>query len=346
MNDALETASILNEQVERLLAAGVDRQLLQASEQGIFPDALWASVTDLGLAAALVPEERGGAGLDWSDLAGVFEALGAYAAPVPLGETIIAAWAVAATGFDLPDGLAVPYAGMLQHDAATGTVTGVASNVAWGNVATHVVGLAGEADRRLLCLLPAAGAVRRAVSSIGRDPRADLRFDSVQPVFQATCAIDLESPLALLRSGQMAGAIARCLELAVEYGNTRVQFGRQIGKFQAIQHMMAELANEAAAARTAARLGLRRFGSSAAPSATAVAKIRCGIAAGKATAVAHAVHGAIGVTEEHILHYLTRRLWQWRDDAGTEHAWAERLGHAALAQGGQSLWKNVVELSE
>jgi acyl-CoA dehydrogenase len=50
------------------------------------------------------------------------------------------------------------------------------------------------------------------------------------------------------------------------------------------------------------------------------------------------VHGAIGFTQEHKLHHLTRRCWSWRDEAGTELAWSRVLGEGLLADGPDALW--------
>ena len=65
----------------------------------------------------------------------------------------------------------------------------------------------------------------------------------------------------------------------------------------------------------------------------AVAKSRCSEAAAEVAAIAHAVHGAIGVTAEYELQLFTRRLHEWRVDHGSEAYWYQRLGEAALAQG-------------
>ena len=70
----------------------------------------------------------------------------------------------------------------------------------------------------------------------------------------------------------------------------------------------------------------------------AVAKVRTGEAAGKAAAIAHQVHGAIGFTERHPLHESTRRLWAWRDEYGAESEWAERLGSIVGGCGPENLW--------
>jgi acyl-CoA dehydrogenase len=152
--------------------------------------------------------------------------------------------------------------------------------------------------------------------------------------------------MAVLRAAQISGALSRMLALSVDYANSRVQFGRPIGKFQAIQHMVAELAAEAASAKAAVQLALRGFDMGRPFESAAIAKIRASIAVGKASAIAHEVHGAIGVTEEHILHHCTRRTWQWRANGGDEHFWSEKLGLQMLQQEGAQFWPTLVALSD
>ena len=150
---------------------------------------------------------------------------------------------------------------------------------------------------------------------------------------------------ALLRAAQMAGAMEAALDLATTYANDRVQFGRPIGKFQAIQQQLALLAEEAAASLVAvesAAISLAE-GRQSAEFALAAAKIRAGEAAGTVAEIAHQVHGAIGFTEEHSLHYLTRRLWSWRDEFGDEAYWAGLLGRRIAAAGGAGLWPLITD---
>ena len=143
---------------------------------------------------------------------------------------------------------------------------------------------------------------------------------------------------ALLRATTMAGAAASLLDQSVVYVNDRVQFGRPLARFQAIQHMLAELASEAAAATMAAAAACAAAAAPHAPLEIATAKVRAGQMSVKVTRIAHQVHGAIGFTHEHDLHFATRRLWAWRSEFGGDASWAEQIGLAALRAGSAGFW--------
>jgi len=148
---------------------------------------------------------------------------------------------------------------------------------------------------------------------------------------------------ALFRAAQMAGAMEAALALSTRYANDRVQFGRPIAKFQAIQQQLALLAEQTAAASVAVESAALAVAAGRPSSALAVAaaKIRAGEAAGKVAEIAHQVHGAIGFTHEHSLHRLTRRLWSWRDEFGNESDWSRELGRAVMAAGADALWPTI-----
>jgi acyl-CoA dehydrogenase len=157
---------------------------------------------------------------------------------------------------------------------------------------------------------------------------------------------------ALFRTAQMSGALETILDLAVAYAGERVQFGKPIGSFQGIQQELARLAGQVAAAGTAAEVAFRAaseaesfggaIGRAGDPSfEIACAKVVVGEAAELGPRIAHQVHGAIGFTYEHSLHFATRRLWAWRSEFGTTEEWAALLGGVTLAAGADALWPSV-----
>ena len=136
----------------------------------------------------------------------------------------------------------------------------------------------------------------------------------------------------------MAGALQRLLAMTLRYANERAQFGKPIGRFQAVQQQLAVLAEQAFAARMAAEIGCAEAAVQPQRLRAAVAKARAAEAAEKAVAIAHAVHGAIGVTAEYDLQLLTRRLQEWRGDHGSASYWHAELGRALVdAQGSATL---------
>lgn len=141
----------------------------------------------------------------------------------------------------------------------------------------------------------------------------------------------------------MAGCAETAAELSVHYVHEREQFGRPLAKFQAIQHHLAQMAGEALALRVAADTAALALAEGTEPGiAIAAAKATAGTAAGTIASLAHQVHGAIGITDEHRLHLTTTRLWAWRDEHGNEREWALRLGEEALLHTTDDLWARLL----
>jgi acyl-CoA dehydrogenase len=129
----------------------------------------------------------------------------------------------------------------------------------------------------------------------------------------------------------MLGALETARDLAVAHARDRTQFGRPLAAFQAVQHMLAQIARDVAVTRSVVELAV----SAASENVTggwleiASAKVVAGRAARTVSAHAHQVHGAIGITKEYSLSALTRRLWSWREEFGTESEWSQRIGQEA-----------------
>lgn len=343
----MDSFHIIEDQLDTLLAREVDRAALQWAERAGVPTAL-ADVTDqLGLSRALLPESDDGAGLSWREAGRLFGLLGRRLCPVPIGEDIIARRILHDAGLKAPDArLTFHPGGALKLQA--GHVSGVLSGVVIDPAAPALIVTVAVAEdgSHHLVLIEAAAALRQALASIGREPRQQCVFEAARPLCAAATGPDAPDRLlslgAMLRSSQIAGALRSILDLSVDYANTRQQFGRPIGKFQAIQQSLAVLAAETAAAEMAAAMAWSAWDCGRL-AAAAVAKIRTAQAARIGAAVAHQVHGAIGVTDEHMLHYFTRRLWTWRSEFGTEQDWSERLGRTFLDRPDAGLWTILTE---
>jgi len=135
---------------------------------------------------------------------------------------------------------------------------------------------------------------------------------------------------AVIRACAIAGATDRLLTMTVAYANDRVQFGKPIGRQQAVQQQLAVMAEKTIACRIAAQLGTAA-GLDPSLIAAATAKQVTSAAAAVIANIAHAVHGAIAISEACDVQLYSRRLHEWRIADGSAAYWARRLGDARLA---------------
>lgn len=343
-----EHRELLLDSVGRMMSERCGPDAVAAAEEQ-WPAELWSLVEDAGLPLAPLPEDAGGGGADAVDSFALARLTAASALPLPLGETgLLAGHALAQAGLEVPSGpLAAVWRGVratLQEDAVS--LSGTAERVPWGARAARVAVLAEAPDGLVVCSVdPNACTVHRHVNLAG-EPRDTLVFDAVLVAAGEHAAAPagltaelLDRRAALLRAAQISGALRAASELSVTFASERVQFGRPIAAFQAVGSLLALLAGEAAAADGAVDAALAAFGDIEQDGdVVAAAKIRAGQAAGAGAEMAHQIHGAIGYTREHRLHHLTRRLWSWRDEYGSEAVWAQQLGRSALAAGGDGVW--------
>ena len=342
-----ELQTILADTVSRLFTDRVTQELRESAEKGQWPTALWAAVEESGLTLPQIPEARGGGGGTWQDAYIVVSAAGRFAVPIPLAETMVAAWLLSEAGLDVPLGpltiAPVHPAERLQltRDGSAWRLSGTATRVPWGRAAGHVA----VAADGMIALVAAGGARIDADVNLALEPRDTLTWSNA-PVLAAVPSGRLPADAvrllgALVRSGQMAGGLEYLLAQTVRYVSERKQFDRPIGSFQAIQHQLALLAGHTAAAGIAAANAFRAADRGDAAFEIAVAKTRTGEAAGLGAGIAHQCHGAIGFTYEHLLHFATRRLWSWRAEFGAESHWAAELGRGVARRGADALWSDL-----
>ncbi len=338
-----ETRAILEDSAARLFAEYDEPALLRRVEEGEWPPEIWAGIAAMGFELIF----GGGSDDPWNDACSIAKACGRHAVPAPLAEHLAAGALLAEAGIaaEGPMTLAPLGATTLEFNGSEGygSVSGAAAGVAWGRHARVLVAVATGGSETMLVALPISAATVAPSRNIGREPRDGLNFSGAAPL--AVAPVDparVEALGALFRAAQLAGAIEAVLDMTVLYAKERVQFGKPIGSFQAVQQQLAILAGHSAAATRAVDAAFARAGEGGdLVFEAAVAKARAGEAGGVAAEIAHQVHGAIGFTDEHRLHYATRRIWSWRAEFGTEARWSAHLGRLAAASGGEGFWPMI-----
>lgn len=339
---------------ERIFADLADPQTIIHSKDANWRVPLWQALSDAGLPLSWVPEKCNGSGTSLVDGFAVLNAAGRAGLSVPLAETMLAGWLLSQAEIASPSG-AMTVAPALPKDRITlnddGTLTGVVRGIPFAGEAQHIAVIANGMNGLAIALVDTADCRLTAGLNIANDASDTVAFDKVRPLAIKPAPREFDATTLLLMGGaarslQIAGALESMLEISVGYANERVAFEKKIAKFQAVQHNLAKLAGEAAAALAAASsaadaiANATRFDDAIFLEAVS-AKIRCAEAAEKGAAIAHQVHGAIGFTSEHILHRYTMRSLAWRDDFGNESHWAVELGKRVAGRGADELWPLV-----
>ncbi len=349
-----ESENIVVDTAEKIFADLADAQTINRDNKGSWKAPLWQALTEAGLPLAWVPEDCGGSGASMAEGFGVLSAAGRFAIAVPLAETMVAGWLLAQAKIASPEGaMTVAPASPKDRIASNpdGTLSGRARGVPFARDARHIAVLAQGAGGLSVALVDASACRIEAGLNLANDGNDTVTFDNVQPVAIKPAPKGLDQNALMLMGGvarslQIAGSLESMLEVSVRYSNERVAFEKKISKFQAVQHNLARLAGESAAALAAATSAADAIANSTSFNdevflEAVSAKIRCSEAAEKGSAIAHQVHGAIGFTIEHILHRYSLRALAWRDDFGSESYWAVELGKLVAARGADELWPLV-----
>ena len=353
-NAVAEVEDIVAQTAERIFADLADPQAINHDKNGGWKAPLWHALSEAGLPLSWVPENCGGSGAGLAEGFAVLSAAGRFALSLPLAETMLAGWLLSQAKIASPAGemTLTPTAPKDRITLlANGSLSGRVRDIPFASESKHIAVLAQAGDGLSIALVKSDACRIEAGRNLGGDANDTVTFDEVNPVAiqPAPKGFDHTSLLlmgAVVRSLQIAGALESMLEVSVRYSNERVAFEKKIAKFQAVQHNLAKLAGESAAALAAATsaadtIASGTAGEDAAFLEAAAAKIRCAEAAEKGAAIAHQVHGAIGFTVEHVLHRYSLRALSWRDDFGSETYWAVELGRRVAARGADELWPLV-----
>lgn len=316
--------------VERILADTLDKSHIDAAEKGQLPSALLTALEANGIMHMLVPEDQGGIGASFGDAAAILRQLGQAAAPGPLLETMLGQWLLSTAGLPLAEGLiALVFVGEasqsnLPHggEGASEWINAELHDVPWSQSVDHVLVIARVGQGARLIVTRAADWSAASMPDAAGEPRDTITAraltftEVVLPHYD-----DLLHRAAILRGAQILGAIEWAFRRSVEYAGERRQFGREISKFQAIQQMLAELADHVLASTGITEAAAESLN----PSLVAAARSRLADAADATIAVTHQVHGAMGFSLEYGLNSRTRRLMAWRDDFGSVLYWRRAL---------------------
>ncbi|MEM9407975.1 MAG: acyl-CoA dehydrogenase [Acidobacteriota bacterium] len=343
--DQEQIRRLLVETASRLFADGPENEVQEGVEQSRFPQELWDAIEDNGLGDALLPESAGGSGFDYPNALAPLRVAGAFALPVPLMETMVGRRLLHDVGISAPEG---PLGLVFVDTCPTVRCTRNGSllsldgrlRVAWANDIDSLVVVKATSMEALVGRMKLKRGGDGGFNMAG-EPCRDLELNDVTIDGHESNLWRHERPLwlgAAARTQMIAGALDRVLDLSIEHAQGREQFGRAIAKFQAVQHLVAQMASEVAAVGVAAESAAHALTRHDGGLEVAAAKARASEAAENVARLAHQVHAAIGYTREHVLHRFTRRLWLWRDAEGDELFWQERVGRAVLAGGGDEVW--------
>jgi alkylation response protein AidB-like acyl-CoA dehydrogenase len=333
-----EDIVMFTQAIEKILTDLCTPALVRAVENGDRASTLWRALEDGGFLELLTPETADGAGLSLAAVFPIFLAFGRHALPLPVAQSIAARALMRDCPQAPPSGM-VTLAGSAYREADGRLCV---TRMTYGALADFaLVNLGGE-----LLLLDCSQA-RRVPSGVHGSQCATLYWpQDADAVSLGRNGAEVRLFSAAIHAAAMAGAMEKALDMTLEYCNDRVQFGKAIGKFQAVQHQLSVMAEQVAASRIAAELAFA--GERAVPEAlaTAMAKARTSMAVPQVSATAHALFGAIGVTQELDLQLFTRRLQEWHISEGSQAYWNGIVGQALLAQPAVSASDFVRHLSQ
>ncbi len=336
---------------------------LAGSEHGFEP-ADWAEMAELGWPGLALPEEWGGQGLGIVDLAVLFEEMGYALAPSPLLSTTVTALALATNGtdeqrerwlrpmasgeargtlalFEAGGSAAIGYFGMEAKEDGDGLILDGEKVLVMDAAGADFLLVATADGRRHIVESEADGVTVSAEKSIDPTRRLySVRFDGVRVGPEATLAGAQADYLPVLWractaiAAESTGIAQRTMEMAVEYAKDRQQFGRPIGAYQAVSHRCAQMLLETENSRSAV------YGAAWAadaepqslPLAASMAKAYASDAGWRVPDASLQVHGGIGFTWEHDLHFFLKRGKANAATFGDARWHRERVADLVLAE--------------
>lgn len=184
--------------IERLFGNLATPEYVLGCEGGVWPAELWSVLKDSGFSLAAVPEALGGAEAGWADLYVLARAAGRFAAPIPLGEALLANWLLGKAGLE-GRGDVLSFAASAQLSLRGDKVDGLVHDVPWGRHTDAVVAIADAADGPRVVLLDRTAAVAQFLAlNVAGEPRDGLRFSSAPVLASAPLPTGMSGDVLLL----------------------------------------------------------------------------------------------------------------------------------------------------
>jgi alkylation response protein AidB-like acyl-CoA dehydrogenase len=316
---------------------------IEESEQGYSPD-LWKEMAGLGWMGLAFPEKYGGSDMSFLDLAILLEEMGKACLPGPYFSTVVlSGFTILDIGTDeqkdeylakISGGEAIftlaltePSASYKERGIETKAtaegdnyiISGTKLFVPDAHIADYMLVAAKTGKGVTLFIVDgkSPGIKTTGLKTIANDKLCEVVFDKVKvPKANILGKLDGGWPeieriiqrAAVGKCCEMTGCIQQALDMTVQYAKDRKQYGRPIGSFQVIQHYCADMATDVDGTRLSAYQAAWML-SEGLPCTqeVAIAKAWAGEACQRVMALAHQIHGAIGVTIDHDLQYYTRR---------------------------------------
>ena len=311
----------------------------------------WRAIAELGWPGLLIPPELGGSGGALLDVVLLVEEMARAATPGPFVASAVVATSLLLRAGTLDQqkrylpamaaGERIVGVGVRDDSAVTldarGRLAGRKLFVEAADAADVLILAAHRGRDVALCLVPSdrAGVARARLDTIGVEPIFEITLDSVAVGAEELMAGGGDAVSAALAAGalartaEMVGAAQKVLELAVDHAKTRVQGGRPIGSYQAIQHACADLVRDVDVSRGLLYSAAWTLDTGAtAATDVAMAKAYAGEACLSVARRGHQIFGAIGYCDEHPLHRLHKRILAAGLDCGNASLHLETVARA------------------
>lgn len=349
-----EMQDIIIQSAEKIFKRHTTKELVDELEEGKFDEKTWKLLVDNGLTTIGVPESLGGVGGDLQNAFQVIKLSGKYTLPVPLAETILANLMLSrievqvdttlrSIHFNESDGL------NLESDKEQFLMNGQLNNVTWGRFLEELIVVTKYNHKDYVVKVSPQQSKIEKRQNLAGEPMDDLEFRNVQINPENITEINRESFIKNLmdlggvtKVSQMCGASEEILNLCLFLTNERKQFGRPLNRLQIIQQYLATLAGDTVNITTNFDYVVDALEKHQMTYEVANSKIITNTAIRRIAETAHQIHGAVGVTHEHKLHQLTRRLWSWREEFGNEQFWTQLFAEKLMDEPNElSLWKKI-----